>query len=100
MIQFGNPHNVPLRDTSALHEWGSRENPPYSTWQIVELWVNGLNTTPWQAPSIPYAEISDLPKYEIRTAEVPDTDGVEIFYRREFDGEFIDLIWVGKLIQT
>jgi hypothetical protein len=41
-----------------------------------------------------------MPKYEIRTAEIPDTGGVEIFYRREFDGECIDLTWVGKLIQT
>jgi hypothetical protein len=33
-----------------------------------------------------------LPKYEIGTAEIPDTGGVEILYRREFDGELIDLI--------
>jgi hypothetical protein len=88
---------VPLRDVTALGEWGRRENPPYSTWHLVTLWVDGLGTAPWQAPSTPFPELSDLPDYEYRTAEVPDTEGVEIFYRREFAGEVVDLIWVGRL---
>ena len=41
--------------------------------------------------------MSDLPHYEIRAAEIPGTDGVEIVYRPEFEGELIDLIWVGKI---
>jgi hypothetical protein len=89
---------VPLRDRSALHEWGNRENPPYLTWQIVDLWNHELDSTPWQAPSIPFPEMSDLPNYEIRTAEVPGTEGVEVIYRQEYAGEFIDLIWVGKTL--
>jgi len=88
---------VPLPDKSALREWGQRENPPYVTWQIVDLWINKLNSAPWQAPTIPFPEMSDLPHYEIRAAEIPGTDGVEIVYRPEFEGELIDLIWVGKI---
>ena len=88
---------MPLRDVAALDEWGRRENPPYSTWRIVNLWVDDLDSAPWQAPSTPFPELSDLPNYEIRIAEVPDSNGVEVFYRREFAGEIVDLIWVGRL---
>lgn len=88
---------MPLRDRSALREWERREDPTYSTWQVVNLWVEGLSSAPWQAPSTPFAELSDLPNYEVRIAEVPNSDGIEVFYRREFAGELVDLIWVGRL---
>jgi len=88
---------VPLRERSALYEWGRRENPPYLTWQIVNLWIERLELSPWQAPSTPFPELSNLPQYEVRVAEVPNSDGVEVFYRREFIGEIVDLIWVGRL---
>jgi len=39
--------------------------------------------------------MSDLPHYEIRSAKVPGAGGVEVFYRREYNGEIVDLIWVG-----
>lgn len=85
-----------LRVVSALDEWGRREDPPYSTWRIVNLWVEGLGSAPWQAPSAPFPELSALPEYEVRVAEVPDSGGVEVFYRREFASEVVDLIWVGR----
>jgi hypothetical protein len=66
---------------------GRREDPSYSTWQVVNLWVEDLASAPWQAPSTPFPELSDLPNYEVRIAEVPNSDGVEVFYRREFTGE-------------
>jgi hypothetical protein len=88
---------VPFRDVFALDEWGRREDPPYSTWHLVNSWIEGLDSAPWQAPSTPFPELSDLPDYEVRVAEVPDSGGVEVFYRREFAGEIIDLIWIGRL---
>jgi hypothetical protein len=88
---------VGLRDVSALDEWGRREDPPYSTWQLVSLWIAGLATAPWQAPSTPFPELSELPEYEVRVAEVPGSGGVEVFYRREFADEAVDVIWVGRL---
>lgn len=87
--------SVPLRDTSALEEWARRDDPAYSVWRTVSEWVEGLSVAPWQAPSAPFPELSDLPHYEIRTAELAGVGGVEVFYRREYDGELIDLIWVG-----
>jgi len=64
---------VSLRDIAALEEWGRRDNPPYSTWQLVSLWVDGLSSAPWQAPSMPFPELSNLPDYEVRISEVPDS---------------------------
>jgi hypothetical protein len=81
---------VPLRDISALDEWGRHDDPPYSIWRIVSLWVEGLGSGPWQAPSAPFPELSALPDYEVRVAEVPESNGVEVFYRREFASEVVD----------
>jgi hypothetical protein len=39
-------------------------------------WVNELDEDPWRAPSIPVAEFSNPPEYEVRYAEIPGTDGV------------------------
>jgi hypothetical protein len=60
-------------------------------------WVEGLAATPWQAPSAPFPEISDPPNFEYRTAEVPGTDAVEVFYRHHFADGLVDLVWVGRL---
>jgi hypothetical protein len=43
---FTKRRRVPLRDRSALHDWGRRENPPYLVWQLVNLWIEGLNHAP------------------------------------------------------
>ena len=83
---------VPLRDIDALHDWATRRDPPYSIWMIVSSWVAGLDSTPWQAPSVPFEELSDRPRYEVRYAELPDTGGAVVFYRRYFDGEIVDLM--------
>jgi hypothetical protein len=88
---------VPLRDSDALNEWATRHDPPFSIWSIVSSWVAELDSTPWLAPSVPFEELSDPPRYEVRYAELPDTNGVVIFYRRYFDGEIVDLIDVTVL---
>jgi hypothetical protein len=62
---------VPLRDIDALHEWATQRDPPYSIWSIVSSWVAGLDSTPWQAPSVPFEELSGRPHYEVRYAELP-----------------------------
>jgi hypothetical protein len=48
-------------------------------------------------PSVPFEELSDPPRFEVRYAELPDTNGVVIFYRRYFDGEIVDRIDVTVL---
>lgn len=88
---------MPVRDTSALSDWAAREKPTPEVWAAVSMWVAFLEDSPWPAPSTPFPELSDFPNYETRSAEIPGTDGVEVFYRREFAGEVIDLIWVGQM---
>lgn len=48
-------------------------------------------------PAFPFPELSDPPHYEVRYAEIPATDGVTVFYRRVFDGEFVDIIDVAHV---
>jgi hypothetical protein len=91
---------VPLRDTAALDEWAERENPSYSTWKSVGQWVQSLIATPWQAPSVPFPELSDPPNFEVRDAELHSDDQVAVFYRRQFKDEIVDLIWVGRIPQS
>ena len=88
---------MPLRDVSPLAEWARREDPRYSVWRTVAGWVALLDTDPWRSPSRPLPEMSDLPHYEIRTAEVKGSGGVEVLYRRTFEGEVVDLLWVGAV---
>lgn len=74
-----------------------REDPRVSVLRAVGEWVAGLGGRPWQAPSVPWPEMSDQPHSDIRTAEIPGTDGVEIFYRHDFGTDIVDVIWVGRL---
>lgn len=80
----------------ALEDWARREDPPHSVWQTVRRWVEGLAVAPWRAPSTPFPELSDPPRYEFRTAQLDEAGGVEVVYKRYYDGEIVDLIWVGR----
>jgi hypothetical protein len=85
---------VPLGNTEALRAWAERENPPYRLWRLVEVWVIGLDSAPWQAPSLPLTENIGGP-WEIRLAEVPDAGGVEVFYEHEHETGLVNVLHVG-----
>jgi hypothetical protein len=82
---------VPLRDTAAFDEWVERVRPSAELTDRVWEWIRGLDATPWQAPSIPFPELSDQPEYEVRSAEVA---GVDVFYRHEYATGNVDLIGI------
>ena len=63
-------------------------------WSAVRWWIADLALTPWQAPSVPFAELSNQPEYEVRSAVVPGTD-IEVIYRHHYVTDLVDLIWVG-----
>jgi hypothetical protein len=86
---------VGLRDTAALHEWRERESPRQQVWDVVNQWVQGLDSASWQAPSTPFPELSEQPFDEVRSAVVPGSDEIEVFYRHEYRTGAVDLIWVG-----
>jgi hypothetical protein len=87
---------VPLRDVSALDEWREGAGPSSTNSAIVEAWVLGLDAAPWLFPSTPFPELSFQPDFETRSAEVPDSGGIEVFYRHEYATGEVDLIWVGR----
>ena len=82
---------MPLRDTAAFDEWVERANPSKELSEPVWEWIQGLEGTPWQAPSVPFPELSDQPDYEVRSAEV---GGVDVFYRHEYATGNVDLIGI------
>lgn len=85
---------MPLGDTQALRAWGERDNPPYRLWRRVELWILGLDNTPWQAPSVPLTfNVGD--PLEIRYAELPEANGVKVFYEHEHRTGLVNLLHVG-----
>lgn len=63
-------------------------------WSAVRWWIADLALTPWQAPSVPFPELSNQPEYEVRRAVVPQT-GIEVINRHYYATDLIDLIWVG-----
>ena len=71
-----------------FYRWAQTAAPHVRS--IVRTWIAELGDQPWQFPSVPIPELSNPPAYEIRTAIVPDTT-VLVVYRREFQGEIIDL---------
>ena len=81
-----------LGDVAALREWLERDHPPAVIADTVTAWVWRLDRTPWQYPSVPFQ-----PESEIRTAEVPGTGGVHVFYRQAYALDVVDLIWVGVI---
>lgn len=87
---------MPFGDVAALDEWGERDKPPYLTWRAVRDWIAGLADARMAGPSVRFPELSDPPLYEIRIAEVPDTDGIEVFYKHQFADGLVDLVWVGR----
>lgn len=84
-----------LGDISAFGRWVEIANPTLPVWRHARWWVADLAVKPWQAPSRPVPEQSDQPIYEVRTAEIPRTGGIEIVYRYWYDTEVVDLIWIG-----
>ena len=83
-----------LGDIGAFQDWLTREDPPSSLLTAVRGWIEGLdrNSTPWQVPSLPVAEMSVAGEYQEREAAVA---GVDIIYSEDFQTG-IDLIHVGS----
>ena len=59
---------MPLRDVSEYHAWIGRESPSLSARSVTRTLIAELGDQPWRAPSVPIAELSSQPQYEVRTA--------------------------------
>lgn len=85
---------MPLGDVAPLIEWRDSTNPLQERWNIVRLWVEMAGQTPWLSPSIPFPELSDQPHYEVRSAVIPYSEGVEVFHRHTYADDRVDIIAV------
>ena len=66
-------------DLSGLDQWLAT-NPDAWQCDVVLTWIHGLQERPWRAPSWPVALDPPSFQYEVRTAVLPDADGVAIDY--------------------
>jgi hypothetical protein len=90
---------VALRNTRPYYDWVDRELPSLQAKQVARTFVADLGEMPWLAPSIPIAELSRQPHYEVRSAllTVRAESPVQIWYRHEYATGDVDLIDVTSL---
>jgi hypothetical protein len=86
-----------LEDVRALHEWLVREDPPYSLMVGVRAWIDGLDGSPWQAPSAVMEEMTVIGEYQIREATIL---GIDVIYKEDYSTGKTDLIYVGSQRST
>lgn len=87
---------MPLRDISTFHTWIERESPSSAAQSAARHFIAELGDQPWRAPSVPIAELSEQPEYEIRTATitVDDERDVSIWWMHVYATGAVDLIAV------
>ncbi len=88
-----------LRDIEAFHAWIERETPSPAARSAARTFIAEIGDEPWRAPSIPVAELSNQPEYEVREAalEVPDEQDVRVYYSHAYASGNVDLIAVTNL---
>jgi len=89
-----------LGDLTAFESWVGEHDPHPAVVNVVGRWIAGLGVAPWQAPSIPFNELSEQPLDEVRQAVVPDSGGVLVVYRQMYAEDLVDLIYVGPDVET
>ena len=87
---------MPLRDVDPYHEWIRREAPSQAARSVAHAFIVQIGDEPWRAPSVPIAELSNQPEYEIRTVELPvaGEDDVHIWYLHDYAKGQVDLMAV------
>lgn len=87
---------MPLRDLSEFHDWIRRESPSKTARSVARTFIAETGDEPWRAPSVPLAELSNQPEYEVRKASLPVSgeDQVHIWYVHAYATGNIDIIAV------
>jgi hypothetical protein len=85
---------VPLRDVSEYHAWIERESPSVTARSAARTFIAELGDQPWRAPSVPIAELSNQPVYEVRTTalEVEGEQDVRMWWAHVYATGDVDLI--------
>ena len=90
---------MPLRDLSQFHDWIRRESPSKAARRVARSFIAEIGDEPWRAPSVPLAELSNQPEYEVRTASLPVTgeDEVHLWYLHDYATGAVDVMAVTNL---
>ena len=87
---------MPLREVSEFTAWIEREQPSTLARSVARTFIAELGDEPWRAPSVPIAELSNQPEYEVRVAAV-DVAGelpVQVWYLHAYATGNVDIIAV------
>lgn len=87
---------MPLRKIGRYRAWVDRESPPLEAQQVVRSFLVAVGVEPWRAPSVPIAQLSKQPEYEVRSAVlvVFDLSTVQVWYRHFYATGAVDVIEV------
>ncbi|HUF33742.1 MAG TPA: hypothetical protein VMN58_11110 [Acidimicrobiales bacterium] len=85
-----------LRDIGAFHAWVESESPSPAAQSAARTFIAELGDRPWRAPSVPVAELSEQPEYEVRSATitVAGEHDVSIWWMHVYATAVVDLIAV------
>jgi hypothetical protein len=90
---------VPLRDVDGYHRWIERESPSVAAQRVARHFLAEIGDEAWRAPSVPSAELSNQPEYEVREAALDvaaEERPVRIWYRHLYATDAVDVIAVTK----
>lgn len=75
---------MPLRDVEEIHRWIERESPSIAAQRVARHFLAEVSDATWRSPSVPIAELSNQPEYEVRQTTldvVGEEQLVRIWYR-------------------
>lgn len=83
-----------LRQLDPFFEWVERDKPALVVEAMVARFILYADRSPWQAPSVPENDLSDLPRNEVRKATllIAGAYRVYLLYRQHFelDGQVLE----------
>ena len=87
---------MPLRNVEGYHAWVTRERPTVEAQRVVRHFLAEIGDEAWRAPSVPIAELSQQPEYEVRAATlmVDDELTVQVWYRHIYADDAVDVLAV------
>jgi hypothetical protein len=90
---------VPLRDLDEFRRWIERESPSIAAQRAARHFLAEIGDEPWRSPSVPIADLSDQPEYEVRIADL-DVAGeehpVRVWYRHFYATGEVDVVAVSN----
>jgi hypothetical protein len=88
---------VPLRDLDEFSGWIEREFPSVAAQRVARHFLAEIGDEPWRSPSVPMADLSNPPEYEVRVAGLNvqgEERPVQIWYRHFYATGDVDVVAV------